>query len=298
MYGKAAICLSFVILFLISCSIYVGTVDLRSYFFPLLQSPQVPRSLCASGPPLRVYMYDLPRKFHVGMMDRRSFEGPAPVTADNLPPWPSNSGIKKQHSVEYWLMASLLYGGNGNEDREAVRVSDPESAEAFFVPFFSSLSFNTHGHNMTDPETEVDRRLQVELLEFLQKSKYYQRSGGRDHVIPMTHPNAFRFLRQELNASILIVVDFGRYPKTMSSLSKDVVAPYVHVVDSFTDDDALDPYESRTTLLFFRGNTVRKDQGKIRIKLAKILSGIDDVHYEKSVATPKNIIMVCCLPWP
>ncbi|MBA0793006.1 hypothetical protein Gohar_017443 [Gossypium harknessii] len=291
MYGKAAICLSFVILFLISCSIYVGTVDLRSYFFPLLQSPQVPRSLCASGPPLRVYMYDLPRKFHVGMMDRRSFEGPAPVTADNLPPWPSNSGIKKQHSVEYWLMASLLYGGNGNEDREAVRVSDPESAEAFFVPFFSSLSFNTHGHNMTDPETEVDRRLQVELLEFLQKSKYYQRSGGRDHVIPMTHPNAFRFLRQELNASILIVVDFGRYPKTMSSLSKDVVAPYVHVVDSFTDDDALDPYESRTTLLFFRGNTVRKDQGKIRIKLAKILSGSDDVHYEKSVATPKNIIM-------
>ncbi|MBA0550935.1 hypothetical protein Golob_021843 [Gossypium lobatum] len=291
MYGKAAICLSFVILFLISCSIYVGTVDLRSYFFPLLQSPQVPRSLCASGPPLRVYMYDLPRKFHVGMMDRRSFEGPAPVTADNLPPWPSNSGIKKQHSVEYWLMASLLYGGNGNEDREAVRVSDPESAEAFFVPFFSSLSFNTHGHNMTDPETEVDRRLQVELLEFLQKSKYYQRSGGRDHVIPMTHPNAFRFLRQELNASILIVVDFGRYPKTMSSLSKDVVAPYVHVVDSFTDDDAFDPYESRTTLLFFRGNTVRKDQGKIRIKLAKILSGSDDVHYEKSVATPKNIIM-------
>ncbi|KAB2097455.1 hypothetical protein F383_32122 [Gossypium arboreum] len=291
MYGKAAICLSFVILFLISCSIYVGTVDLRSYFFPLLQSPQVPRSLCASGPPLRVYMYDLPRKFHVGMMDRRSFEGPAPVTADNFPPWPSNSGIKKQHSVEYWLMASLLFGGNGNEDREAVRVSDPESAEAFFVPFFSSLSFNTHGHNMTDPETEVDRRLQVELLEFLRKSKYYQRSGGRDHVIPMTHPNAFRFLRQELNASILIVVDFGRYPKTMSSLSKDVVAPYVHVVDSFTDDDALNPYESRTTLLFFRGNTVRKDQGKIRIKLAKILSAIDDVHYEKSVATPKNIIM-------
>lgn len=80
-------------------------------------------------------------------------------------------------------MASLLFGGNGNEDREAVRVSDPESAEAFFVPFFSSLSFNTHGHNMTDPETEVDRRLQVELLEFLQKSKYYQRSGGRDHIL-------------------------------------------------------------------------------------------------------------------
>ncbi|KAF4393593.1 hypothetical protein F8388_023397 [Cannabis sativa] len=30
----------------------------------------------------------------------------------------------------------------------------------FFLPFFSSLSFNTHGHNMTDPKTRVDRQLQ------------------------------------------------------------------------------------------------------------------------------------------
>lgn len=98
-------------------------------------------------------------------------------------------------------------------------------------------------------------------MEFLWKSKYWQRSGGRDHVIPMTHPNAFRFLRQQVNASILVVVDFGRYPRNMSYLSKDVVSPYVHVVDSFLDDDLPDPFESRKTLLFFRGNTVRKDVG-------------------------------------
>ncbi|XVF85250.1 hypothetical protein PTKIN_Ptkin17bG0102800 [Pterospermum kingtungense] len=290
MYGKTVICLTFVIVFLISCSIYIGTVDLRSYFFPLLKSSPVPSSLCATDRVLRVYMYDLPRKFHVGMMNSRSSdEEGAPVTMENLPPWPSKPGVQRQHSVEYWLMASLLYDGGGGEEREAVRVSDPETADAFFVPFFSSLSFNTHGHKMTDPETEIDRQLQVELLEFLRQSKYYQRSGGRDHVIPMTHPNAFRFLRQQLNASILIVVDFGRYPRNMSSLSKDVVSPYVHVVDSFTNDDPPDPYESRTTLLFFRGNTVRKDEGKIRVKLAKTLAGIDAVHYEKTVATPTNI---------
>ena len=61
-------------------------------------------------------------------------------------------------------MASLLYNGDGGEKREAVGVSDPETADAFFVPFFSSLSFNTHGHNMTDPETEVDRLLQVQKM--------------------------------------------------------------------------------------------------------------------------------------
>lgn len=75
----------------------------------------------------------------------------------------------------------------------------------------------------------------------------------------MHHPNAFRFLREEVNASILIVADFGRYSRIMSNLSKDVVAPYVHVVDSFMDDNPPDPYESRTTLLFFRGRTLRKD---------------------------------------
>lgn len=212
-----------------------------------------------------------------------------PLTAENFPSWPSNSGIKRQHSVEYWLMASLFGDSSDGEEREAVRVLDPDFADAFFVPFFSSLSFNTHGKNMTDPETEVDRQLQVELMEFLWKSKYWQRSGGRDHVIPMTHPNAFRFLRQQVNASILVVVDFGRYPRNMSYLSKDVVSPYVHVVDSFLDDDLPDPFESRKTLLFFRGNTVRKDEGIIRVKLEKMLSGYDDVHFERSVATTKNI---------
>ncbi|MBA0798650.1 hypothetical protein Gohar_009220, partial [Gossypium harknessii] len=156
MYGKAAICLTLAITFLISCSIYLGTVDLRSYFFPVQSAP---RSLCATGRPLRVYMYDLPRKFHVGMMGRRYSKESGPVTMENLPPWPARAGVRRQHSVEYWLMASLLYDGKGGEEREAVRVSDPATADAFFVPFFSSMSVTTHGHNMTDAATEGDRRL-------------------------------------------------------------------------------------------------------------------------------------------
>ncbi|KAM6562518.1 hypothetical protein CsatB_022516 [Cannabis sativa] len=290
MYGKAAIAFVFVILLVISYSISIGTVDLRSYFFPLLQSSSVAPSLCATNSLLRVYMYDLPRRFNVGMLNRRSLEQ-TPVTSRTWPPWPVNSGLKRQHSVEYWMMGSLLYEGDGEdgEVREVVRVLDPEMADAFFVPFFSSLSFNTHGHNMTDPKTRVDRQLQIDLLEILRVSKYWKRYGGRDHVIPMTHPNAFRFLRTEVNASIQIVVDFGRYPRIMSNLSKDAVAPYVHVVESFTNDNLSDPFESRPTLLFFRGRTFRKDEGIVRVKLAKVLAGYDDVHYERSVATGENI---------
>lgn len=64
------------------------------------------------------------------------------------------------------MTASLMGGGGLGAEMEAVRVSDPEVAEAFFVPFFSSLSVNIHGRNMTDPATEEDRKLQV-LIPFL-----------------------------------------------------------------------------------------------------------------------------------
>ncbi|CAH8383092.1 unnamed protein product [Eruca vesicaria subsp. sativa] len=298
MYGKT-ICIIVLFIFLIaSYSIYIGTVDPSPYFsqFQSLPRTSSPCTSSSSPPPLRVFMYDLPRKFNIAMMDPH-ISDVEPITAKNLPPWP-RFGIQRQHSVEYWLMASLLNGGEEGE-KEAVRVFDPESADAFYVPFFSSLSFNTHGKNMTDPDTEFDRLLQVELMEYLENSKYWQRSRGRDHVIPMTHPNAFRFLRQLVNASILIVVDFGRYPKEMARLGKDVVSPYVHVVESFgedgvvgdgdDDDSTPDPFEARPTLLYFRGNTVRKAEGKIRLQLEKLLAGNDGVRYEKSVATTQNI---------
>jgi hypothetical protein len=88
----------------------------------------------------------------------------ANATPSAFPAWPpSSGGIRRQHSVEYSMMASLPDGGGAGseEGREAVRVRDPNAAEAFFVPFFSSLSFNVHGRNMTDPDTEADRLLQV-----------------------------------------------------------------------------------------------------------------------------------------
>uniref|UniRef100_A0ACD5XEY0 Uncharacterized protein n=2 Tax=Avena sativa TaxID=4498 RepID=A0ACD5XEY0_AVESA len=251
---------------------------------------------CPPAPPLRVFMYDLPSRFHVAMMSTNS-PAPAPSNgsgAEGSPPpfptWPpSAGGIRRQHSVEYWMMASLQLQGGGGGAREAVRVRDPEAAEAFFVPFFSSLSFNVHGRNMTDPDTEDDRLLQVELMDILWKSKYWQRSAGRDHVIPMQHPNAFRFLRDMVNASVLIVSDFGRYTKELASLRKDVVAPYVHVVDSFLNDDPSDPFEARPTLLFFRGRTVRKDEGKIRAELSKILKDKDGVRFEDGRARGNGI---------
>lgn len=105
-------------------------------------------------------MYDLPRRFNFGMIDDGDGGGvETPVTAaQDWPPYPKNAGLGKQHSVEYWMMGSLL--ANEEDDSEAIRVLDPEIADAFFVPFFSSLSYNLHVHE-TGPQTEIDRHLQV-----------------------------------------------------------------------------------------------------------------------------------------
>ncbi|XP_076916313.1 putative arabinosyltransferase ARAD1 [Bidens hawaiensis] len=265
---------------------------LPKFTTPPSPSPS-PAAACRS-PPLRVFMYDLPNRFNVGMLNHNTTtyhrDDSSPLNVENLPVWPYHPQLQQQHSVEYWMTASLLRVLDDDDD-EPVRVFDPEAADVFFVPFFSSLSFNTHGRNMTDPDTQFDQQLQVDMLEFLRKSDYWQRTSGRDHVIPMHHPNAFRFLREQVNASILIVADFGRFPKSMSTLQKDVVAPYKHVVESFLDDgdDSSNPYKLRTTLLFFRGRTVRKAEGKVRRKLEKILQGYDDVHFEASYATGEGI---------
>ncbi|BBN10291.1 putative arabinosyltransferase [Marchantia polymorpha subsp. ruderalis] len=240
---------------------------------------------------LKVYVYDFPRRLHLGMLKNTVLDQDLPWTDDETPPvWPLRSGLKKQHNVEYWMMVDLLDRRISRDgDRQVVRVSNPEHADLFFVPFFSSLSFNRYGHYMRDPDTEKDRLLQEEAANLTMSSKYWKRSGGQDHIIPVHHPNAFRFYRNMLNASIFIVADFGRNPPEVSSLRKDVVAPYTHVVPTYVDDNEEDPFNSRKTLLFFQGRIKRKDDGVVRTQLASVLQNQTEVHFEDGTATEEGL---------
>ncbi|PWA98819.1 Exostosin-like protein [Artemisia annua] len=136
------------------------------------------------------------------------------------------------------------------------------------------------------------------ILKFLRNSSYCQKNSGRDYVISMHHPNAFRFLREEVNASFLIAADFGRYSKSLSNLRKDVVAPYKHVVESYLKDDPPNPFKLRKTLLCFRGRT----EGKVRRKLENLLKDYEDYSYMYEAGdTPSsnrlfNAIVNHCVP--
>ncbi|XP_060189390.1 probable arabinosyltransferase ARAD1 isoform X2 [Lycium barbarum] len=175
---------------------YCGkTIDYRSKFL-LFSSPPTDRTPCTTqSPPLNVYMYDLGTKYNVGMLNGSGLNGP-PVTRETLPEYPNYVGLRRQHTVEYWMLASLLLY-NGTTYGEAVRVLNPDLADVFFVPFFSSLSYDTYNHHGNYSESKVDDQLQAEIVDLLQKSKYWKRSAGRDHVIPMQHPNAFKRYREK-----------------------------------------------------------------------------------------------------
>ncbi|CAM6094865.1 unnamed protein product [Calypogeia fissa] len=245
-----------------------------------------------SSCPLKVYAYDMPRKFNFGLLEKDDApDQDLPWGEDEpLPSWPLRSGLRKQHNVEYWLTVDLFDRHVGFEgERAVVRVQDPEEADLFFVPFFSSLSFNKFGSFMRDPEAEKDRILQEEVVSILFQSEWWRRSGGRDHVLAVHHPNAFRFCRHLINSSIFIVADFGRNPPAVSSLKKDVVAPYTHVLPSYKNDDAEDPFEIRTTLLYFQGKIKRKDDGIVRTQLADLLQNKTGVHFEEGAASAEGL---------
>lgn len=238
--------------------------------------------------PLKIYMYELPRKFNMGML-KKDKNQEIPWTNHVAPPWKQKFEVNKQHSVEYWLMVYLLDGWDRKDGKTAaVRVIDPEQADVFFVPFFSALSFNSHGHGMSEGAA-ADKRLQAGLVDILSKSKWWQASQGRDHILVAHHPNALRHYRDMLNQSIFIVADFGRYDKTVARLSKDVVAPYVHVLPSYDQDNPADPFSLRKTLLFFQGRIHRKGDGIVRTKLAELLANNSDVHYVDSLASAEAI---------
>ncbi|CAK9214619.1 unnamed protein product [Sphagnum troendelagicum] len=235
-------------------------------------------------------MYDLPRKYNLGMIKKDEKNQEVPWTNKVAPAFKTRWQVNRQHSVEYWMMVYMLDAlDSENGERVAVRVKDPEQADIFFVPFFSSLAFNTYGHGMTGPGAEYDKRIQAGVVDILKASKWWQASQGRDHVIVMHHPNAFRHFRQMFKESILIVADFGRYPKEIARLRKDVVAPYEHVVPTFEEDNGKDPYMSRKILLFFRGRIQRKDDGVVRSKLAHVLANKTDVRYVNSLASSEGL---------
>ncbi|XP_038983175.1 probable arabinosyltransferase ARAD1 [Phoenix dactylifera] len=227
---------------------------------------------------LKVYMYDLPPEFHFGLLGWKGRKDQIwPEVRNRIPTYPG--GLNLQHSVEYWLTLDLLSSNSPGVVRpcSAIRVMDSSHADAIFVPFFSSLSYNRHSKLHGKGKVGQNKLLQKKLVDYLMSREEWRRAGGKDHVIVAHHPNSMLEARRKLGSAMFLLADFGRYPVEIANLKKDVIAPYMHVVPSVGNDSA--PFEDRPILAYFQGAILRKDGGMIRQKLYKLLKDEKDVHF-------------------
>lgn len=222
-------------------------------------------------------MYNLPRKFTYGVIESYAMARggiSSPVEDDSKLKYPGN-----QHSAEWYLFSDLIKEEKDRVNSPVVRVFDPEGADFFYVPFFSSLSLVVNPIRPSNnrgavSRTYSDEEMQERLMEWLEDQVYWKRNNGRDHVFIAQDPNALYKVIDRVKNAILLLSDFGRLRPDQGSLVKDVILPYSHRINPYKGDVGI---ENRKSLLFFMGNRYRKEGGKIRDVLFQILENEDDV---------------------
>jgi len=127
-----------------------------------------------------------------------------------------------------------------------------------------------------------------EALKWVTDQPAWQRSEGRDHVIPVHHPWSFKSVRRFIKKTIWLLPDMDStgnwYKPGQVYLEKDVILPYVPNVDHCDSRCVLETQSKRSILLFFRGRLKRNAGGKIRSKLVEELKSAEDIVIEEGSA--------------
>ncbi|CAI0466955.1 unnamed protein product [Linum tenue] len=239
------------------------------------QNPNYPLDL-----PIRVYVYDMPHKFTYELLRlfATTYRDTNNLTSNGSPV----HRLIEQHSIDYWLWADLISPPSERPLKNIViRVENQEDADLFYIPFFTTISFFLL-------EKQDCKSLYREALKWITEQPAWQRSEGRDHIIPVHHPWSFKSVRRYVKKAIWLLPDMDStgnwYKPGQVYLEKDLILPYVANVD-LCDATCLSETESkRKTLLYFRGRLKRNAGGKIRSKLGSELSGVEDVIIQEGTA--------------
>lgn len=211
-------------------------------------------SFSSKSSKVKVYMYDLPRKFTYGIIEQHSMARGgvvSPVDDVSTLKYPGH-----QHMGEWYLFSDLNRPESERVGSPIMKVTDPDEADLFYVPVFSSLSLVVNVGGPAGAHRYSDEEMQEELVEWLEKQEHWKRNNGRDHVIIAGDPNAMIRVIDRIKNAVLLVSDFGRLRYDQGSLVKDVIIPYSHRINTYKGEPAV---QDRKNLLFFMGNRYRKD---------------------------------------
>ncbi|KAG6411294.1 hypothetical protein SASPL_129374 [Salvia splendens] len=151
----------------------------------------VPDSPCPHG---KLYAYDLPPQFNTEIVKNCDKINPWSSRCDAL----SNSGFGKPAAAViskiaprdasaawFWtdqFSLELIYHRRMLNYR--CRTSDPQSATAFYIPFYLGLAIEKSIFNKTSTEADRDHHCKM-LLNWASDQPLFQRSGGWDHFITL-----------------------------------------------------------------------------------------------------------------
>ncbi|TXG48295.1 hypothetical protein EZV62_027589 [Acer yangbiense] len=237
---------------------------LLAFLFALFSFFNIHTHFRAKTPILKVYMYDLPTVFNYDVIEHFYKARGHRLTL------PLHYPIH-QHSAEWHLFHYLSKPPSKRVGSVVTRVSDPEAADLFFVPFFSSLStivnkteWFIHGSDRERRDVNYNynnEAVQEELVEWLEEQYYWQRNRGWDHVFVAQSSNALGRVMEKIQKGMLLVSDPGR-----ASLIKDVLIPYSHRITAYGGPIVV---ENRKTLLFFKGNRFQRGVSQSQVEASQ-----------------------------
>ncbi|XP_027367879.1 xyloglucan galactosyltransferase XLT2 [Abrus precatorius] len=184
------------ILLLCNLRSFPSTISLSHHHFPTPltalhdSSPAVHHhGQCSSG---KVFVYDLPATFNREILQN----------CDNLNPWSSRcdalsndgfgrsatvvAGIVPEDLLPAWhwtdqFVSEIIF--HNRIMNHKCRVTEPESATAFYIPFYAGLAV---GQYLWFNSTAEDRDRHCDMmLRWVQEQPFYKRSNGWDHFITM-----------------------------------------------------------------------------------------------------------------
>ncbi|KAJ6804787.1 putative arabinosyltransferase ARAD1 [Iris pallida] len=228
---------------------------------------------------VRVYVYDMPAKFTYDLlrMFQETYRETTNLTSNGSPV----HRLIEQHSIDYWLWSDLIAPESERLLKNVVRVHQQEEADLFYIPFFTTISFFLM-------EKQQCKALYREALKWVTDQPAWQRSGGRDHILPVHHPWSFKSVRRFMKKAIWLLPDMDStgnwYKPGQVWLEKDLILPYAANVDFCDARCVSETQPKRRTLLFFRGRLKRNAGGKIRSKLVAVLQDNEGVIMEEGSA--------------
>ncbi|XP_059655184.1 probable xyloglucan galactosyltransferase GT17 [Cornus florida] len=171
-------------------------------------SKEVLRPVCESLGNISVYMYDLPPKFNLGLLqdcqhlnvytdmcphvanrglgqplDPQMMKTMMRTTGSSITP------IRSSWFATHQFIGEMIF--HARMENHPCRTMDPERANLFYVPFYGGLHASS---KFREPDHAARDALALELAEIVGRQPWWQRHHGRDHFLALGR-TAWDFMR-------------------------------------------------------------------------------------------------------